>query len=127
MKTNLSAVKMSKRARKALDAQARGDWNGVVPVTRVVPDKRPTTAAGRAARIGRSCCRSNKRCKKNCAHRKAVRVHVRNPILHENFNRNCVKNSPCSVKLLEIDRNFSREWARRCFALESERNEPEFV
>lgn len=39
MKTNLSAVKMSKRARKALDAQARGDWNGVVPVTRVVPDK----------------------------------------------------------------------------------------
>ena len=40
MKTNLSAVKMSKRARKALDAQARGDWNGVVPVTRVVPDKK---------------------------------------------------------------------------------------
>ena len=40
MKTNLSAVKMSKRARKALDAQARGDWNGVVPVTRVVPDQK---------------------------------------------------------------------------------------
>lgn len=40
MKTNLSAVKMSKRARKALDAQARGDWNGVVSVTRVVPDKK---------------------------------------------------------------------------------------
>lgn len=59
MKTNLSAVKMSKRARKALDAQARGDWNGVVPVTRVVPDKkglRPPPDAPRgsgAAAVGR--------------------------------------------------------------------------
>ena len=32
--------KMSKRMRKAYYAEKRGDWNGVNPVTKVIPDKR---------------------------------------------------------------------------------------
>ena len=32
--------KMSKRERRAHFAARRGDWNGLDPVTRVIPDKR---------------------------------------------------------------------------------------
>lgn len=32
--------KQSKKARRQYYASRRADWNGVVPVTRVIPDKR---------------------------------------------------------------------------------------
>ena len=33
-------LKQSKKARRAYYQTRRNDWNGVVPVTRVIPDKR---------------------------------------------------------------------------------------
>ena len=38
--------KMSKKAKKAYFAKFRGDWNGVKPVTKVVPDKRKKVKGG---------------------------------------------------------------------------------
>ncbi len=38
MKT-IPLKKMSKAAQREFHAQQRGNWNGVVPVTRAVPDK----------------------------------------------------------------------------------------
>ncbi len=38
--------KMSKKARKAYFAQFRGSWNGIKPVTKVVPDKRKKVKGG---------------------------------------------------------------------------------
>lgn len=35
--------KQSKRAQKEFFSRHRGDWNGVSPVTRQIPDKRKTT------------------------------------------------------------------------------------
>ena len=32
--------KMSKKSRKAYHAQQRGSWNGISPVTRIVPNKK---------------------------------------------------------------------------------------
>lgn len=32
--------KMSKKSRKAFHAQQRGSWNGLSPVTRIVPNKK---------------------------------------------------------------------------------------
>ncbi len=32
--------KLSKKERKARNAQKRGSWNGVSPVTRIVPNKK---------------------------------------------------------------------------------------
>jgi len=39
VKQTVPLKKQSKRARKAYHALQRADWNGVRPVTRVVPDK----------------------------------------------------------------------------------------
>ena len=36
----LPLAKKSKKAQRAYHKLRRGDWNGVVPVTRVVPDKK---------------------------------------------------------------------------------------
>ncbi len=43
--------KMSKRERKARNAQRRGSWNGLSPVTRLVPNKKAydRKRAGRAS------------------------------------------------------------------------------
>jgi len=38
--------KMSKKDRKAYFAQFRGSWNGVKPVTKVIPDKRKKVKGG---------------------------------------------------------------------------------
>lgn len=40
--------KMSKKARKAMNDQRRTDWQGVKPVTRVIPDKRRKLAEEQA-------------------------------------------------------------------------------
>ena len=36
----VSPAKMSKKARRELYAARRGSWDGVVPVTRVIPNKK---------------------------------------------------------------------------------------
>ena len=38
--TSVPLMKQSKRAKKEYYASHRGSWNGVVPVTKVIPDKR---------------------------------------------------------------------------------------
>jgi len=38
--TSAPLMKQSKRAKKEYYASRRGSWNGVVPVTKVIPDKR---------------------------------------------------------------------------------------
>ena len=38
--------KMSKKDKKAYFAQFRGSWNGVKPVTKIVPDKRKKVKGG---------------------------------------------------------------------------------
>lgn len=38
--------KMSKKAKKAYFAKFRGDWHGVKPVTKIVPDKRKKVKGG---------------------------------------------------------------------------------
>ena len=40
----------SKKARRQYYASRRADWNGVVPVTRVIPDKRRQRGEGRNSR-----------------------------------------------------------------------------
>lgn len=42
--------KQSKKARRQYYASRRADWNGVVPVTRVIPDKRRQRGEGRNSR-----------------------------------------------------------------------------
>ena len=41
----VSVSKMSKKARREHYAASRGSWQGVVPVTRVIPDKRAQSIA----------------------------------------------------------------------------------
>ena len=36
----VSYAKMSKKAKREMDAQKRGSWNGVNPVSRIAPDRK---------------------------------------------------------------------------------------
>ncbi len=45
----VSPAKMSKKARRELYAARRGSWDGVVPVTRVIPNKKKDAKSARKA------------------------------------------------------------------------------
>lgn len=46
-------AKRSKKEQRRFHASRRGDWNGVVPVTKVIPDKRKRKLQREKARQGR--------------------------------------------------------------------------
>lgn len=46
-------AKRSKKEQQRFHASRRGDWNGVVPVTKVIPDKRKQKLLREKERLGR--------------------------------------------------------------------------
>ena len=50
----VSENKLSKKARKELNNSRRGSWDGVNPVTRIVPDKKNAYNRSRAKRDTRA-------------------------------------------------------------------------
>lgn len=125
MKTNLSAVKMSKRARKALDAQAAATGTAWFPSRASCRTKRPTTAAGRVARIGRNCCRSNKRCKKTAHTGKQCASTSEIPFFTKTLTETALKTRLALLnyqRLTEISAESGREGASRWKAREMSQN-----
>lgn len=57
MRKVISLNKQSKKAQKAFHAQQRGSWNGLNPITRVVPNGKAYSRAKAKAEARKDACR----------------------------------------------------------------------
>lgn len=57
MRKVIALSKQSKKAQKAFHAQQRGSWNGLNPITRVVPNGKAYSRAKAKAEARKDACR----------------------------------------------------------------------